>query len=112
MKLTLSVSCRCDSSLGLNGRLHWAVRKRKTDTIRRVVRWAWLGQPAKPWLPCTVTLVRIGPRTMDDDNNAGALKAVRDEVAKLLGVDDGDPRITWRYAQEVGEWAVRVEVET
>lgn len=103
MRLVITASCRCDSSLGLNGRLHWAVRRRKTNAIRRVIRWAWLGQPVRPSVPCVVTLVRIGPRTMDDDNNQGALKSVRDEMAAMLGVDDGDERVTWRYSQEVGE---------
>jgi hypothetical protein len=50
----------------------------------------------------------------DDDNLQGACKAIRDEIARLFGVDDG-PRgpITWAYAQEKckrGTYGVRVEI--
>ena len=49
-----------------------------------------------------ITLTRIAPRTLDDDNLAAGFKATRDRVADWLGVDDGDKRLTWRYAQERG----------
>jgi hypothetical protein len=64
--------------------------------------------------PVTVTLTRVAPRQLDaEDNLTAALKAVRDEVAAQLGVDDRDARVTWRYGQERGgarEHAVRIEV--
>lgn len=44
--------------------------------------------------------MRVAPGRLDDDNLARACKAVRDEVAAWLGVDDGDPRISWVTAQE------------
>jgi hypothetical protein len=37
---------------------------------------------------------------MDVDNNVASTKAVIDSVAEWLGVDDNDPRITWRWDQE------------
>jgi hypothetical protein len=62
-----------------------------------------------------VTLVRICCGVLDDDNLRGALKAVRDEVAAWLGIDDGDvPRLRFEYDQQVckrGYRAVRVEVD-
>jgi hypothetical protein len=64
-------------------------------------------------LPCVVTLTRIAPRALDDDNLRGALKATRDEVAAWLLVDDRDPRVTWTYAERRGavrEYAVEVSV--
>ncbi len=45
--------------------------------------------------PLVVRLVRQAPRSLDDDNLAGALKTVRDSVAEWLGVDDNDPRVSW-----------------
>lgn len=58
-----------------------------------------------------VLLTRWSPRKLDDDNLAGALKAVRDEVAAWLGLDDGDERIVWRYFQEKNKTpSVGVEV--
>ena len=46
-------------------------------------------------------LVRCSPRKLDDDNLASAFKAIRDEVAKQLGVDDGGDRVEWVYRQNV-----------
>lgn len=57
-----------------------------------------------------VTLTRVGPRTLDTDNLAGALKGVRDGVADALGIDDGDPRITWCYDQRKGTYGVQIDV--
>ena len=62
----------------------------------------------------TVTLTRVAPRKLDDDNLAGSLKATRDGIASALGVDDGDSRVEWKYAQERcknGEQTVRVQIE-
>jgi len=62
----------------------------------------------------TITLTRIGRRALDTDNLSGSLKAVRDAVAKWLGVDDGPKGpVTWAYAQEVNKsplMRVRIEV--
>ena len=55
---------------------------------------------------------------------AAALKAVRDQVAVEVGLplakmrprqkmpvaDDRDPRVSWEYAQERGDYAVRIEI--
>jgi hypothetical protein len=48
-----------------------------------------------------VKLVRIGPNELDqEDNLTGSLKAVRDEVAKQLGLpNDRVERIIWAYDQ-------------
>ena len=62
----------------------------------------------------TITLTRIAPRELDDDNLAGGFKATRDGVADWLGIDDGDKRLAWRYAQRKGspkEYAAEVVVE-
>lgn len=64
-------------------------------------------------LPCVVTMTRIAPRPLDGDNLQSGFKALRDGIAARLGVDDADPRVTWRYGQERGkpkEYAARVEI--
>ena len=64
-------------------------------------------------VPCNVRIVRVAPSRLDDDNLARAAKAVRDELAEWLGVDDGDPRVSWSVAQArsgVREYAVRIIV--
>lgn len=59
-----------------------------------------------------IRLVRLAPRRMDCDNLAGALKSLRDGLAKALEIDDGDPRIRWEYDQEIAHlYAVRVEMK-
>lgn len=53
-------------------------------------------------LPLTVTLTRRGARELDDDNLRGAMKAVRDAVARWLGVDDKHSDVVrYEYAQEL-----------
>ena len=62
----------------------------------------------------TVTMTRHSPRKLDSDNLAGSLKATRDGIASALGVNDGDPRVTWRCEQarcRDGEQQIRVTVE-
>lgn len=64
--------------------------------------------------PITVTLTRVAPRRLDDDNLTGAFKAVRDGVADWLGVDDGDPCLRWVTTQRAGmprQQAVEVTIE-
>lgn len=53
-------------------------------------------------LPLVVKLTRRGARLLDDDNLRGALKAVRDAVARYLEVDDKHSEIVrYDYAQEL-----------
>lgn len=92
-----------------NLREHWTERgrrnRRQKDAARLLCpRW----DPNRPLL--VITLTRIGPRELDTDNLASALKAVRDGIAARLAVDDATPLIRWDYRQEKGEPAVRVEV--
>jgi hypothetical protein len=102
----------------MNVREHWAKRAKRVRAEREATAWALSSAgrrpavPAPPAPPLVVTLTRVGPSNgLDDDNLAGALKGVRDEVAKWLGVDDRDrARVRYAYEQERGrEWAVRVE---
>lgn len=100
----------------LNQRIHWAARAKQAKT-ERLATYLAAFQSLKPrrkpvTFPCTVRLTRVSPRSLDDDNLRGALKAVRDEVASMLGVDDRDPRVTWAYAQEKGKPSVCVEVRS
>lgn len=87
-----------------NQREHWAKKARRVKAQREHVMWAFKAErPDKPELPVTVTLTRIAPRRFDDDNLRGAFKAVRDQVAEWLGVDDADPQVEWGYADRKGK---------
>ena len=98
-----------------NRREHWRrVANRKAG--QRFHAAACLsGTRTRPVPPCTITLTRIAPRDLDDDNLASGFKAFRDGVADWLGIDDGDKRLTWRYAQRRGkpkEYAAEVKIES
>lgn len=90
-----------------NRRDHWAVKAKRAKSQRHT---AAMLVP-RFGLPCVVTLVRIGPKALDTDNLAGALKAVRDGVADRLGVQDNDPRVTWKYDQKRGPYGVEITLE-
>lgn len=107
-----------------NARGHWAGKARRTKYARETVA-LLMRQPLamrREALAATrnggagvvvVTLTRIAPRELDDDNLRGALKACRDGVADALGIDDRDARVTWEYAQRRGkprEYAVEINV--
>ncbi len=105
-----------------NAHQHWRARARRVKAQRaaaRILIWAArrgadsfserLAQAGH----AEIRLVRVAPRKLDSDNLAGAFKAIRDGVADALGVNDGDPRITWLYDQRRGrprEYTVEVEI--
>jgi hypothetical protein len=111
----------------LNARGHWAKRERRKHDQATGVAIAFT--PVLPLVrlippPYLVTMTRLGGRMLDDDNLAGALKAVQDSVARILDVDDGDrDAVRWVRGQLVGKElraakldvtppAVRIRVET
>jgi hypothetical protein len=93
----------------LNARVHWTARAKRAQNERAIARtalahrWTHEGHRA-PWpTPTMCALTRIAPRFLDDDNLAGAFKAIRDEVASFFGVDDGPKGpIVWCYGQRHG----------
>lgn len=46
-----------------------------------------------------VTLISFRRRVCDDDNDAAGYKHLRDCIARRLGLDDGDKRLTWQYGR-------------
>ena len=110
---TLSITVPLRTVSAANMREHHMARAKRV----KAERWAvgvHLNRYKPPTMPCVVMLGRVSKayRMLDDDNLRGALKAVRDEVARWLGVDDGDDRVIWRYAQKCGciEWGVVIVV--
>lgn len=80
-------------------RWHWSKTRRVVAKTRADVAIV-LSSCIKPELPVVVTMTRCSPGTLDSDGVVGAMKSVRDEIAKWLGVDDADPRIEWRVEQK------------
>jgi hypothetical protein len=101
------------TSRGGNNREHHMARARRVKKERYFTAICLRDAGVVQDLPCEVLLVRVTPtaKPLDDDNLRGSLKAVRDEVAAWLGVDDADPRVSWAYDQRKGvakEWAVEI----
>ena len=104
-----------------NSHTHWRERQKRAKAQRwaatNMVRADLFGYRFRAMTgqreDLVLTLTRIAPRKLDSDNLAGSCKHVRDGIADALGIDDGDERLDWRYAQEKGkpgEYAVRVEI--
>lgn len=97
---------------GANEREHWRPRAARVTREREIIARALasITPPAGPW---RVTILRDGRGTMDTDGLAIAAKAVRDEVASWLEVDDApDAPVTWGYVQRRAKgYAVTVRVE-
>jgi hypothetical protein len=113
--VALTLPCRVVSEANQRG--HWRAGERRGKAQARALGLAlafsglggWAGK-VRLLLPCAVTWTHVGPR-MDDDNLARAFKALRDELARLIGVNDGDPAVAWRYDQRAGPPGVEVRVE-
>lgn len=112
----VEIPIRIESTL--NKREHWAARHRRAKAHDEAVTYSLIGSRAFRDLiaaggPYLVTITRIAPRLLDDDNAVGGSKNVRDSIARLLGIDDGDARITWKYEQEKRPqaYAARVRIE-
>jgi hypothetical protein len=104
--ISFTVPIRAQSTSNL--REHWAAKHKRVDAQKRATRLL-----CPPWTHgplLVVTLTRVSPRALDDDNLRGALKSVRDAVASWLKVDDASPLVRWDYGQERGEQSVRVEL--
>jgi hypothetical protein len=95
---------------GMNARENHYVRARRVKTERNMT--AYRIPPALKGLGpfLEVRLVRVSRGELDDDAVPAALKAVRDQVAVALRVEDNTRLVRWTYAQEKGEAGVRVEV--
>ncbi len=96
----------------LNSREHWRVKAKRVKGERSAVIQFIPREALMAPFPSSVTITRIGPRRLDSDNAVGSAKHVRDQIAGCLGVDDGDPSITWIVNQEKGPFGVRVRIET
>lgn len=95
-----------------NLREHWTAKASRTKRHRNLARFVMHAHAPK--FPVVVTLTRIAPRALDDDNLASAAKAIRDGVADALGVKDNNPAVRWQYVQRKGkprEYGVEIRIE-
>lgn len=90
-----------------NLREHWATKAKRVKAQRAAVARNMPKWTEGPLI--TVRLTRVGPRSLDTDNLAAALKGHRDAVAARLRVDDASPLVAWEYHQAKGDPAVVVQ---
>jgi len=96
-----------------NSRSGWRSTAKRAKTVRETTRMLVRNATSGRVFPLVVRLVYVGPRQLDDDGIASAVKSLRDGVADALGVDDRDPRVVWVPDQERGgvrEYGARVEI--
>lgn len=95
-----------------NTREHWTVKHQRRCRQQRHVALALASvAPCSLTFPVEVLITRLGPRALDTDNLQGSAKAVRDELARWLGVDDGPSApVSWHVAQVRGPYGCRIEL--
>ncbi len=112
---------------------HWTAKSKRHRHQQFFIRSLFLREVREIPIPCTVTMIRIGPRFLDEDDNLRmAFKWIKDEIGACLlpekvvyfitkkgaratnkGHADSDPRVKWKYSQEKGpRQAIRIEFES
>lgn len=112
MTFSIEIPLEVRSENKIRGR-HWGSTHGAKKLELNAVWMSWREKfgTRKPALPAAVRLTRVSPRTLDDDNVVGGMKAIRDLVTRVLGLsNDDDPRVRWRVEQDRGKPAVRIEV--
>lgn len=115
--LTVPIRTRSEA----NQREHWAVKAKRVKSQRTAIGIYWRQirntiraqiSGAVDLTGLDVTLTRLAPRELDDDNLSGSFKAIRDQIASELCLDDRDKRIKFRYDQrKQPEYGVEVRFE-
>lgn len=97
----------------------WREKHKRHSAQKKAAFWALNSNIKKITLPCTVKMVRLGLRLLDEEDNLRmSLKYLKDGIAELLTGDyvagraDSDKRIKWEYDQEIkSDYAVRLEIK-
>jgi len=95
---------------------HWAQKRKRRKAYINAIKYYWFKHEEKITLPCTIYLIRQGPRRLDFDNLVSAFKCIRDLLADLIipgmayGQADNDPRLKWEYDQSKGNYAVIIKI--
>lgn len=110
LPVTFALTCQVRSEQ--NQRCHWAVRHRRFKAQAAALAVVWRASVTGELpLPLRVTFTHLGRRMDEHDGLRAAFKGLVDAAAKLIGVDDGDPRVTWQYAQISAGKGILVKIE-
>jgi hypothetical protein len=99
-----------------NQHTHWRERNARAREANAVVfdALAMLAERPDAQRGLVVRMTRIvgsERELLDDDNVAAALKAVRDAVARWLGIDDRSPCVTWIASEMQAPGPMRARLE-
>lgn len=92
----------------VNHGTHWTKSLKQKKQQQQAIKFVLKSHNVTIPLPCTITLTRIAPRPLDDDNLPPTFKWIRDTLADHAipglapGRADSDPRIKWVYSQTKG----------
>lgn len=98
-----------------NARDHFMAVARRKASQAQIVAEAF--RPIRSWVdamraPIDARITRHGPRRLDKDNLWRAAKGAIDQVAKILGYDDGDvAAVDWTVEPATGPYAVTIHVQ-
>ncbi len=98
---------------------HWTKKHKRRKNIKFNITSVWnMGLIRNVKLPVLITLTRLAPLTLDDDNLVAAFKGARDVVADLLkpglapGRADGTSEIAFEYRQQKSkEYGIRIDAK-
>jgi hypothetical protein len=82
-----------------NQRAHWSVKARRAKAQRAMALVQTLANVRARGSRYEIAMMRIGQKRLDDDNLAGALKAVQDGISQALGINDGSDAVKWTRRQ-------------
>ena len=116
-----------------NSSEHWTLKRNRHKEQQFLVREAYYKYVKIINFSAVITLTRLSPRLLDDDNLVSAFKWIRDELSECIfpsndfcinkigraffvkGRKDADPRLKWIYKQEknpISSILIQIEPET
>jgi len=118
--LNIVVPLKIVSSANLNE--HWTQKIKRKNLHKNAIAKEFLYLNSNiPTVPCRITLSRIAPRLLDEDNLLYALKTCRDVVCDMvlpglrMGRADASSQIRVEYNQEKSKnnfYALRIIIES
>ena len=118
-RMTREWTIRLKTVSEANSSEHWTAKAKRHKSQQHFVRLLYETHIKDVGLPCTITLTRLSPRQLDDDNLVTSMKYIRDELSECIlpelrktyvtrkghlafikGRADSDPRIRWKYDQK------------
>ena len=119
-KLVIHVPVKLVSSANL--REHYRVRAARVKEERMMVAEAFSDEKAQQFASAwhgangvqfTIHMIRVAPRPIKDtfENLPIAFKGIKDEIAKQLGIDDGDEAAAqWSCGQSKGAYGLDISI--